>query len=97
MVELPIHRVVDEARTINRILRLENIALGGIINNDTLGEVTVDNTQVLDIISLVVNAGLAKEPGGNSLVGVKEVKKRIGILVEGSSVNYKLVELTEDF
>ena len=82
MVQLPILPVVDEARAANRALRVEYVAARAVINNDGRSEVAVEDGQVLDVVSAVLDTGVAEKTVGNGPVRVKKVKEGVGILVQ---------------
>ena len=93
VIQLPIAHVVYEARAIDRILGMEHVARGRIVNDDALGKVPVEQAQVLDVISLVKDARLTEESGAYDAVGIEQVEEDVGVLVEGCGVDDDLVVL----
>mmetsp|Transcript_24022 Transcript_24022/g.43083 ORF Transcript_24022/g.43083 Transcript_24022/m.43083 type:complete len:226 (-) Transcript_24022:759-1436(-) len=87
MIQLPIRHIVNKTRTINRILRMKQITRRTIINNDTLGQIAIEQTQILHVVPLVKDAGFAKEAGADDAVGIEEVEEDVGVLVEAGSVD----------
>ena len=74
LIQLTIFRVVNKRRAVDGIFRMENIRARGVVNNDGLRQVAVQQAQVLDVVALVVDAGLAEQPGADGLVRVEEVE-----------------------
>mmetsp|Transcript_16022 Transcript_16022/g.38273 ORF Transcript_16022/g.38273 Transcript_16022/m.38273 type:complete len:599 (-) Transcript_16022:236-2032(-) len=72
---------------------MEDVRARGVVNNDGLRQVAVQQAQVLDVVALVVDAGLAEQPGADGLVRVEEVEEGVGVLVEGGGVHDDLVVL----
>ena len=93
LIQLAILRIVNKRRAVNSIFRMEDVRARGVVNNDGLRQVAVQQAQVLDVVALVVDAGLAEQPGADGLVRVEEVEEGVGVLVEGGGVHDDLVVL----
>jgi len=71
LVQLAIVRIVDERGAVDGILRVEDVRAGRVVDDDALRQVAVQQAQVLDVVALVVDAGLAEQPGADGLVRVE--------------------------
>ena len=65
------------------MLGVEDIGGRGIVNNDGVFQIPSDLGEVLDIIALVVVAGLPEEPVVNHFVDIELIQERVAILESG--------------
>lgn len=72
---------------------MEDVRAGAVVDDDGLLQVPVEQAQVLDVVALVVDAGLAEEAGPDGVLRIEQVEEGIGVLVEGGGVDHHLVVL----
>ena len=74
MIQFPIGDVIDEARAIDGILRMEEVTRRAVIDDYHIRQLAIQQAQILDVIPLVEDATLAEEAGAYSPMGIEEVE-----------------------
>lgn len=78
--QLVVVRVREPAAYRQRVLGVEDVRRGGVVDDDGVFEIPPDLGKVLDVVPLVVVAGLAEEAVMNHIVDIELVQERVAIL-----------------
>ena len=54
---------------------MEDVRAGAVVDDDGLLQVPVEQAQVLDVVALVVDAGLAEEAGPDGVLRIEQVEE----------------------
>lgn len=78
--QLVVVRVREPAAYRQRVLGVEDVGRGGVVDDDGVFEIPPDLGKVLDVVPLVVVAGLAEEAVMDHIVDIELVQERVAIL-----------------
>ena len=80
VVQLAIIPTSQKRLALNTILLLKHVAVFRVVNNDDRRQVSPQHRQVLHQESVIHDAMVTVEAGGNVPVGIDDIKNAIGIL-----------------
>ena len=83
--QLAVVRVIDEGADGQCVVRLEDVRMRGVVDDDSIRQIAPQAQQVLHIVALVRAAGLPKQPPPNHATRVEQVEQRVGILCQAGS------------
>lgn len=87
--KLGIVRVVEPATDRNRIVRMEDVGRGRVVDDDRIGNVPSQLGKVFDVVALVVVARFTKQTVSDHPVNVQNVQHRVRVLNERVSASRK--------
>mmetsp|Transcript_28771 Transcript_28771/g.77932 ORF Transcript_28771/g.77932 Transcript_28771/m.77932 type:complete len:244 (+) Transcript_28771:1068-1799(+) len=91
LIELPVSWIVNEGRTINSIFRMEKVRVRRVVNDNRFRQVSVQDRQVLHVISLVKDTGLPEQSVADHLLWIQQIQEWVCVLVETGCVYDNLV------
>lgn len=60
LIQLSVALIIDPGSAINGVFWMEHIRSWRVINDDGLGKVTIQQAEILDVVSFVVDTGFAE-------------------------------------